>query len=201
MDDLERQIDDYDTKLSSVEGKIQTMTDKIKSLSLSKENKTAQQQQKIRKDQMDLLKKIKVLEKQMSDMRNVQLMMIINLGRDSQKLALDTSILQRNVSEDPTANPYFYSRKEKLPQYADIAKKRTSMRMRGKNPGPWTSDLMSQELRSLEQEEGADPTLAEVAKQMGQKRKGKKSKKPKKPNSRFKSRGATRRNMSRRRRR
>ena len=34
--------------------------------------------EKIRKDQMDLLKKIKVLEKQMSDMRNVQLMMIIN---------------------------------------------------------------------------------------------------------------------------
>ena len=166
------------------------MTDKIKSLSLSKENKTAQQLQKIRKEQMDLLKKIKVLEKQMSDMRNVQLMMIINLGRDSQRLALDTAILQRNVSQDPNENPYFYSRKEKLPQYADIAKKRTSMRMRGKNPGPWTSDLEEQELRSYEHEEGEDSTLAEVAKQMGQK------KKPKRSMKRPKSRGKTRRRQT-----
>jgi hypothetical protein len=107
---------------------------------------------------------------------------------DVKVMGLKTSKLQKDLSDDPVANPYFYSRKEKDPKYAEIAKKRTSMRMRGKNPGPWTSDLMSQELRSLEMEDGADPTLAAVAKQMGQKKsKKKKSKKPKR-SSRSKSR-------------
>ena len=110
---------------------------------------------------------------------------------DVNVMGMQTSKLQRELSNDPVANPYFYSRKEKNPKYADIAKKRTSMRMRGKNPGPWTSDLMSQELRSLEMEDGADPTLAAVAKQMGQKKsKKKRSKKPKrsKRSSKSKSR-------------
>ena len=200
MADIQNQIDEYDSKISSVEGKIQSMMDKIKSLSMDKTNKTGKQLEKNRKDQLELLKKIKILQKQLTDMTNTQLMMIINLGQDSQMLIDETETLQRNISADPEANPYFYSRKEKDPKYADIAKKRTSMRMRGKNPGPWTSDLMSQELRSLEIEDDAvDSTLAAVAKQMGQKKK--KSKKPKKSMRRPKSRGKTRRNMSRRRRR
>lgn len=198
MSDIQNQIDEYDSKISSVEGKIQSMMDKIKSLSMDKTNKTGKQLEKNRKDQLELLKKIKILQKQLTDMTNTQLMMIINLGQDSQMLIDETETLQRNISADPVANPYFYSRKEKDPKFAEHAKKRTSMRMRGKNPGPFTEDLISQELRSLEQDEGADPTLAAVAKQMGQKRKGKKSKKPKKSARRHKSRGKTRSNISRR---
>ena len=204
MADIEKQIDDYDSKISSVEGKIETMTDKVKSLSASKNGKSDKEIEKIRREQLLLLKKIKILQKQMSDMRNTQLMMIINLGQDSQKLALDTAILQRNVSEDSTANPYFYSRKEKLPQYAAIAQKRTNMRQRGKNPGPWTSDLEEQELRSFEQEDGQDPVLAEVSTKMGQKKKNKKNKSKhmkKKSKGKGKSKGRSSRGSMRRRRR
>ena len=184
-----KQVQTLQRKIDENNAKIDTITQKMKKLSEKGASKT---------QLMTLLKQRKMLSEQNAGLDN-QIIPLMQM--DVNVMGMQTSKLQRELSNDPEANPYFYSRKEKDPKYADIAKKRTSMRMRGKNPGPWTYDLMSQELRSLEQEEGADPTLAEVAKQMGQKRKGKKSKKPKKSMRRPKSRGKTRRNMSRRRRR
>jgi len=201
MTDIENQIKSYDSKISLVEGKIISMTEKIKSLTITKEGKTAAQSEKIRKDQLKLLKKINILRIQMSDMKNTQLLMIINLQRqtmlETKQLVRDTSELQRNISNDPEANPYYYSRKEKDPQYSEIARKRTSMRMRGKNPGAFTSNILEQDMRSLEQDDGADPVLMLVANKMGQKKKSKSMKK----RSKGKSKGRSTRGSMRRRRR
>lgn len=184
-----KQVQTLQKKIDANNAKIDSITQKAKELSESGAPKTRI---------MALLKQRKMLSEQNVALDN-QIIPLMQM--DVNVMGMQTSKLQRELSNDPEANPYFYSRKEKDPKYADIAKKRTSMRMRGKNPGPWTSNLMSQELRSYEHEEGEDSTLAEVAKQMGQKRKGKKSKKPKKSMRRPKSRGKTRRNMSKRRRR
>tara|TARA_Y100000022_G_scaffold181254_1_gene173779 strand:+ start:29 stop:598 length:570 start_codon:yes stop_codon:yes gene_type:complete len=183
-----KQVQTLQKKIDANNAKIDSITKKMKELSESGAPRTRI---------MALLKQRKMLSEQNVALDN-QIIPLMEM--DVNVMGLKTSKLQRELSNDPEANPYFYSRKEKDPKYADIAKKRTSMRMRGKNPGPWTSDLMSQELRSLEIEDDAvDSTLAAVAKQMGQKKK--KSKKPKKSMKRSKSRGKTRRNMSRRRRR
>jgi len=185
-----KQAQTLQKKIDANSAKIDSITQKMKELSESGAPRTRI---------MALLKQRKMLSEQNVALDN-QIIPLMEM--DVNVMGMQTSKLQRELSNDPEANPYFYRRKEKDPKYADIAKKRTSMRMRGKNPGPWTSDLMSQELRSLEIEDDAvDSTLAAVAKQMGQKKKGKKSKKPKKSMRRPKSRGKTRRNMSRRRRR
>ena len=185
-----KQAQTLQKKIDANSAKIDLITQKAKELSDSGASRTRI---------MALLKQRKMLSEQNVALDN-QIIPLLEV--DVKVMGLKTSKLQKDLSDDPVANPYFYSRKEKDPKYADIAKKRTSMRMRGKNPGPWTSDLMSQELRSLEIEDDAvDSTLAAVAKQMGQKKKKKKSKKPKKSMKRSKSRGKTRRNMSRRRRR
>ena len=184
-----KQVQTLQKEIDTNNAKIDTITQKMKELSESGASRTRI---------MALLKQRKMLSEQNVALDN-QIIPLMQM--DVKVMGLKTSKLQKDLSDDPVANPYFYSRKEKNPKYADIAKKRTSMRMRGKNPGPWTSDLMSQELRSLEMEDGDDPTLAAVAKQMGQKKKRKKSKKPKKSKRRSKSKGKTRRNMSKRRRR
>jgi len=159
--ELQAKIDENNVKIESITSKVQELSKKGAS----------------RKQLLTLLTKRKALSQQNVTLDN-QIIPLLEV--DVKVMGLKTSKLQKDLSDDPVANPYFYSRKEKDPKYAEIAKKRTSMRMRGKNPGPWTSDLMSQELRSLEMEDGADPTLAEVAKQMGQKKsKKKRSKKPK----------------------
>ena len=184
-----KQVQTLQKKIDANNAKIDTITQKVEELFKRGASKT---------QIMTLLKQRKMLSEQNASLDN-QIIPLMKM--DVNVMSMQTSKLQRELSNDPEANPYYYSRKEKNPKYADIAKKRTSMRMRGKNPGPWTSDLMSQELRSLEQEEGADPTLAEVAKKMGQKKKPKKTKKPKRSMRRPKSKGKTRRSMSRRRRR
>lgn len=185
-----KQVQTLQKKIDANSAKIDSITQKMKELSESGAPRTRI---------MALLKQRKMLSEQNVALDN-QIIPLMEM--DVNVMGMQTSKLQRELSNDPEANPYFYSRKEKDPKYADIAKKRTSMRMRGKNPGPWTSDLMSQELRSLEIEDDAvDSTLAAVAKQMGQKKKKKKSKKSKKSMKRSKSRGKTRRNMNRRRRR
>lgn len=173
------QVQELQKKIDANNVKIQTLTETIEDLIKRRVD---------RKKILPLLTKRTQLSQQNVALDN-QIFPLLQV--DLKVMGLKTSKLQKDLSDDPVANPYFYSRKEKVPKYAEIAKKRTSMRMRGKNPGPWTSDLMSQELRSLEMEDGADPTLAAVAKQMGQKKsKKKKSKKPKrsKRSSRSKSR-------------
>ena len=121
-------------------------------------------------------------------------------GRATQQLVDACAQLARNASKDPAVNPYFYSRNESKPEHAEVAHKRASMRARGKNPGPWTSSLDAHNMRSAEQEEGADSILIgveaeRVAAARGQKKKrrGKKGnrskmKKSKKSKSKSKSR-------------
>ena len=83
-------------------------------------------------------------------------------GRATQQLVDACAQLARNASKDPAVNPYFYSRNESKPEHAEVAHKRASMRARGKNPGPWTSSLDAHNMRSAEQEEGADSILIGV---------------------------------------
>ena len=97
-------------------------------------------------------------------------------GRATQQLVDACAQLARNASKDPAVNPYFYSRNESKPEHAEVAHKRASMRARGKNPGPWTSSLDAHNMRSAEQEEGADSILIgveaeRVAAARGQKKK------------------------------
>ena len=117
-----------------------------------------------------------------------------------------TAELSRNVSADPNLNPYWYSRNETTPESGGVLKpenvavahKRASMRARGKNPGPWTSSLDAHNMRSAEQEEGADSILIgveaeRVAAAHGQKKKkrgkkGNRSKMKKSKKSKSKSR-------------
>ena len=79
--------------------------------------------------------------------------------RSTQQIIRDAAELRRNISNDPVQNPYFYSIHEQKPQYAAVAHKRADMRRRGKNPGPWTSNLEVHSRRSDVQEEGEDPIL------------------------------------------
>ena len=180
------QVQELQKKIDANNVKIQTLTETIEDLIKRRVD---------RKKILPLLTKRTQLSQQNVALDN-QIFPLLQV--DVKVMGLKTSKLQKDLSDDPVANPYFYSRKEKNPKYADIAKKRTSMRMRGKNPGPWTSDLMSQELRSLEMEDGADPTLAAVAKQMGQK-KSKKPKRSKRSKRSKKSKRSSRSKKSRRR--
>ena len=188
-DKIFKQVQTLQNKIDTNTKKIDAITLKVKELSKKGASRT---------QLLELFKHRKTLSQQNADLDNQILPL---MQADVNVMTMKNAKLQKNLSNDPEANPYYYSRKEKDPKYADIAKKRTSMRMRGKNPGPWTSNLMSQELRSFEMEDGADPTLAAVAKQMGQRKKSKKSKKSKKPVKSSKPKGKSRRNMSRRRRR
>ena len=102
---------------------------------------------------------------------------VVAEGRATQQLVDACAQLKRNASTDPAVNPYFYSRNEAKPEHAVVAHKRASMRARGKNPGPWTSSLDAHNMRSAEQEEGADSILIgveaeRVAAAHGQKKKG-----------------------------
>ena len=115
-------------------------------------------------------------------------------GRATQQLIDAAAQLQRNASRDPAVNPYFYSRNEALPEHAAVAHKRASMRARGKNPGPWTSSLDAHNMRSAQQEEGADSVLirdtaerAAAAHGQKKKRRGKKGKRSKMKKSKGKS--------------
>ena len=170
MDAIENDITAIEQRIAAIVGNIEQWTAEVVELNRTKPTVPGPGQNAVKRQQLVIVKRITrerkrlpALQDQLGQSEEILLSLmageIAAEGRTTQQLADEAAKLQRNASIDPAVNPYFYSRNEAKPEHAAVAHKRASMRARGKNPGPWTSSLDSHNMRSEEQEEGADPAL------------------------------------------
>ena len=209
MDAIENDITAIEQRIAAIVGNIEQWTAEVVELNRTKPTVPGPGQNAVKRQQLAIVKRITrerkrlpALQDQLGQSEEILLSLmageIAAEGRTTQQLADEAAKLQRNASIDPAVNPYFYSRNESKPEHAEVAHKRASMRARGKNPGPWTSSLDAHNMRSAEQEEGADSILIgveaeRVAAAHGQKKKkrgkkGNRSKMKKSKKSKSKSR-------------
>jgi len=202
MEGIKTQITAAEQRIAASTGNIEQWTAEVQEL--IKQNAPKSQKMLLVKKVSATRKARSILQGQLAQLEDALLSAqsgeVAVEGRATQQLVDACAQLARNASKDPAVNPYFYSRNESKPEHAEVAHKRASMRARGKNPGPWTSSLDAHNMRSAEQEEGADSILIgveaeRVAAARGQKKKrrGKKGnrskmKKSKKSKSKSKSR-------------
>ena len=202
MEGIQTQITATEQRIAASTGNIEQWTAEVQEL--IKQNAPKSQKMLLVKKVSATRKARSILQGQLAQLEDALLSAqsgeVAVEGRATQQLVDACAQLARNASKDPAVNPYFYSRNESKPEHAEVAHKRASMRARGKNPGPWTSSLDAHNMRSAEQEEGADSILIgveaeRVAAARGQKKKrrGKKGnrskmKKSKKSKSKSKSR-------------
>jgi hypothetical protein len=202
MEGIQTQITATEQRIAASTGNIEQWTAEVQEL--IKQNAPKSQKMLLVKKVSATRKARSILQGQLAQLEDALLSAqsgeVAVEGRATQQLVDACAQLARNASKDPAVNPYFYSRNEAKPEHAAVAHKRASMRARGKNPGPWTSSLDAHNMRSAEQEEGADSILIgveaeRVAAARGQKKKrrGKKGnrskmKKSKKSKSKSKSR-------------
>ena len=180
MDRIQAQITTVEQRIAANEANIEQWTEEFHEVvvkSAHNQHKKALIVKKISRERKSLVLSQGQLAQLEDTLLSLQAGEIAVDRRDTQQLIDAAAQLQRNASTDPAVNPYFYSRNEAKPEHAAVAHKRASMRARGKNPGPWTSSLDSHNMRSEEQEEGADPALIRdtaerAAAAHGQKKKG-----------------------------
>ena len=202
MEGIQTQITATEQRIAASTGNIEQWTAEVQEL--IRQNAPKAQKMLIVKRVSATRKSRSILQGQLAQLEDTLLSLqageVAAEGRATQQLVDACAQLKRNASKDPAVNPYFYSRNESKPEHAEVAHKRASMRARGKNPGPWTSSLDAHNMRSAEQEEGADSILIGVeaervaaARGSKKKRRGKKGnrskmKKSKKSKSKSKSR-------------
>ena len=188
MDAIKNDITAIEQRIAAIMGNIEQWTAEVVELNRTKPTVPGPGQNAVKRQQLVIVKRITrerkrlpALQDQLGQSEEILLSLLAGEiaaeGRTTQQLVDEAAQLQRNASTDPAVNPYFYSRNEAKPEHAAVAHKRASMRARGKNPGPWTSSLDSHNMRSVEQEEGADPALIRdtaerAAAAHGQKKKG-----------------------------
>ena len=203
-DSLIKQMEVIQAKIDDNSKKMKGFDDKLKVLLSSGGTK---------REMITELKKKKLLTAQNSKLE-VQVNSLMNAAvnmetkavvKNNEKFISDTAQLQRQISLDPTkANPRHYKSRRELnkdeksdPEIKDqrvITNKRESMRLKGKDPGPWTSDMSigEQEQRSVGQDEDLEEAVvARIgAKKKNKSKKLKKSKKYRslRPRSRISSR-------------
>jgi hypothetical protein len=200
MEGIKTQITAAEQRIAASTGNIEQWTAEVQEL--IKQNAPKSQKMLLVKKVSATRKARSILQGQLAQLEDALLSAqsgeVAVEGRATQQLVDACAQLARNASKDPAVNPYFYSRNEAKPEHAAVAHKRASMRARGKNPGPWTSSLDAHNMRSAEQEEGADSILIgveaeRVAAAHGQKKKkrgkkGNRSKMKKSKKSKSKSR-------------
>ena len=173
MDAIENDITAIEQRIAAIVGNIEQWTAEVVELNRTKPTVPGPGQNAVKRQQLVIVKRITrerkrlpALQDQLGQSEEILLSLmageIAAEGRTTQQLVDEAAQLQRNASKDPAVNPYFYSRNESKPEHAEVAHKRASMRARGKNPGPWTSSLDAHNMRSAEQEEGADSILIGV---------------------------------------
>ena len=178
MEGIKTQITAAEQRIAASTGNIEQWTAEVQEL--IKQNAPKSQKMLLVKKVSATRKARSILQGQLAQLEDALLSAqsgeVAVEGRATQQLVDACAQLARNASKDPAVNPYFYSRNESKPEHAEVAHKRASMRARGKNPGPWTSSLDAHNMRSAEQEEGADSILIgveaeRVAAARGQKKK------------------------------
>ena len=164
MEGIQAQITATEQRIAASTGNIEQWTAEVQEL--IRQNAPKAQKMLIVKRVSATRKSRSILQGQLAQLEDTLLSLqageVAAEGRATQQLVDACAQLKRNASKDPAVNPYFYSRNESKPEHAEVAHKRASMRARGKNPGPWTSSLDAHNMRSAEQEEGADSILIGV---------------------------------------
>ena len=164
MEGIQTQITATEQRIAASTGNIEQWTAEVQEL--IRQNAPKAQKMLIVKRVSATRKSRSILQGQLAQLEDTLLSLqageVAAEGRATQQLVDACAQLKRNASKDPAVNPYFYSRNESKPEHAEVAHKRASMRARGKNPGPWTSSLDAHNMRSAEQEEGADSILIGV---------------------------------------
>ena len=164
MEGIKTQITAAEQRIAASTGNIEQWTAEVQEL--IKQNAPKSQKMLLVKKVSATRKARSILQGQLAQLEDALLSAqsgeVAVEGRATQQLVDACAQLARNASKDPAVNPYFYSRNESKPEHAEVAHKRASMRARGKNPGPWTSSLDAHNMRSAEQEEGADSILIGV---------------------------------------
>jgi len=164
MEGIQTQITATEQRIAASTGNIEQWTAEVQEL--IRQNAPKAQKMLIVKRVSATRKSRSILQGQLAQLEDTLLSLqageVAAEGRATQQLVDACAQLARNASKDPAVNPYFYSRNESKPEHAEVAHKRASMRARGKNPGPWTSSLDAHNMRSAEQEEGADSILIGV---------------------------------------
>ena len=164
MEGIQAQITATEQRIAASTGNIEQWTAEVQEL--IRQNAPKAQKMLLVKKVSATRKARSILQGQLAQLEDTLLSLqageVAAEGRATQQLVDACAQLKRNASKDPAVNPYFYSRNESKPEHAEVAHKRASMRARGKNPGPWTSSLDAHNMRSAEQEEGADSILIGV---------------------------------------
>ena len=198
MDAIQSKIDDNSKKIQSLDAKVKQQ---IKSQQATKSEMLIELKKKkkymIQNDQLQVQ-----LNKLMTTAVNMDSIPIMKMKADNDQFILETDKLQGEISEGAD-HKYYRSRKEKegddsdpnIIDHSKITTQRKSMRLRGKDPGPWAEGLthLEQKERSIGQEGDED---IEAFYRMGmkklKKRKSKKAKKRKSKKSKRKSKKKTR---------
>ena len=185
-DALFEQVERMQAKIESNSKKIQGLDDKVAGMLSSGA---------ARNEILLVLKKKKILSNQNSKFDD----QIISLMQaETTRQTTQAAHLRRQVSKDPVATDHrFIKSKRYLPEGAAakpqikdqdaISRKRDSMRAKGKDPGPWTSDMSigEQEQRSIGQPEDIDVAIVAMGakKKRSRKLRPRKSKKSRKHRS------------------
>ena len=203
MEGIQTQITATEQRIAASTGNIEQWTAEVQEL--IRQNAPKAQKMLLVKKVSATRKARSILQGQLAQLEDTLLSLqageVAAEGRATQQLVDACAQLKRNASKDPAVNPYFYSRNESKPEHAEVAHKRASMRARGKNPGPWTSSLDAHNMRSAQQEEGADSILMGVEAERVAAAHGQKKKRRSKKGNRSKMKKSKRGKITSRRRR